>query len=139
MTWRKWTREEMLAWFAEFDDETLEEAWCAARDHYAPQTETENFICRGCRYWVPGIECEAPESMGITSYKDCEKAVTADPLSWLSRIKDCFAEEGKEAYYAGQELDDCPYDDGTDGEYGWQKGWREASGFENELRYGGMP
>ena len=37
--------------------------------------------------------------------------------------EDCFYEEGREAYEEGADLKDCPYDEGTDGQEGWKKGW----------------
>lgn len=124
--WKKRTRDEMLAWFATLDEETLERVWCGARDRNAPETYEENFICRGCRHWVPGIECEAPASMGIKSYKDCEVAVAQSSLAWLSRMKDPFVEEGVSAFLDGSDKSDCPYAEGSDGQSGWLRGWNEA-------------
>jgi hypothetical protein len=40
---------------------------------------------------------------------------------------DIFFLEGQEAYYDCGDWADCPYPDGTDGEYGWHKGWHSAS------------
>lgn len=40
--------------------------------------------------------------------------------------KDPFYKEGYEDYLNGADLKDCPYLDGTDGEYGWVKGWKAA-------------
>lgn len=41
-------------------------------------------------------------------------------------FKDEFTQEGYDAYYLGDDRSDCPYGDGTDGEYGWLKGWSMA-------------
>ncbi len=131
--WKKKTREDMLAWFASLDDKMLEAVWKEARDDHFPETSEENFICRGCRHWVPGIDCEAPVSMGIKSYRDCEKAVTENPISWLSRMKDPFIEEGREAFRSGNSKDECPYDEGTDGQNGWQIGWDEESALDVDM------
>ena len=130
--WKKTTREEKLAWFATLSDGMLEEVWRSARDRNFPETSEENFICRGCRHWVTGIACEAPKSMGVETYKDCEAAVTTDPLAWLSRMKDPFIEEGREDHKAGIDRDECPYDEGTDGEAGWKTGWNEMEAIAAE-------
>jgi len=115
----------MLALFSTLVYETLDSVGRLARDRHAPGMSEENFICRGCRHWVPGIECGAPDSMGVKSYKDCEKAVTDDPLAWLSRMKDPFVEEGRTAFHDGSDRTECPYEEGTDGQAGWLKGWDE--------------
>ena len=39
---------------------------------------------------------------------------------------DEFYLDGHESYRMGTSLDECPFDEGTDGEYGWKKGWRQA-------------
>ena len=44
----------------------------------------------------------------------------------LNLGEDCFFEEGKEAFREGCDLEGCPYDEGTDGEFGWKRGWRFA-------------
>jgi ribosome modulation factor len=41
-------------------------------------------------------------------------------------VRDCFFVEGVEAHAAGYDKGDCPYDEGTDGEVGWLKGWAHA-------------
>lgn len=39
-------------------------------------------------------------------------------------MTDPFFEEGREAYFASfADWGDCPYPDGSDGEFGWHKGW----------------
>ena len=40
---------------------------------------------------------------------------------------DPFYNEGYEAYEEGVDFDECPYDEGTDGQTGWTKGWRAAN------------
>jgi ribosome modulation factor len=46
-------------------------------------------------------------------------------MGW-SDMGDPFVEEGREAFRDGWDRDECPYDEGTDGQYGWLKGWDEA-------------
>lgn len=41
-------------------------------------------------------------------------------------MSDCFYDEGYQAYFDGADKSDCPYDDGTDGQFGWIKGWIAA-------------
>lgn len=48
------------------------------------------------------------------------------------RQKDPFFEEGYSDFHIGYEIDDCPYSEGTDGEYGWQSGWHAAYKNESE-------
>lgn len=36
---------------------------------------------------------------------------------------DPFVKEGMEAFRDGQDREDCPYEEGTDGQFGWLKGW----------------
>ena len=43
-------------------------------------------------------------------------------------MNDPFFEEGYEAFRDGCDISDCPYDEGTDGQCGWIKGWRKAYG-----------
>lgn len=130
--WKRKTRQEMLDWFSTLDDDMLEKVWREARDRHFPKTMEENFICRGCHHNVPGLDCTAPKSMGITSHKDCEKAVSSDPLEWLLRVKDPLFEEGREDFEFGYELEDCPHDSGTDGEVSWKNGWRKASALSRD-------
>jgi ribosome modulation factor len=40
---------------------------------------------------------------------------------------DCFFEEGQQDYKDGIDLEECPYDEGTDGQYGWIRGWKEEN------------
>lgn len=42
-------------------------------------------------------------------------------------MDDCFYIEGREAYREGAPREDCPYAEGTDGEFGWLKGWDAAA------------
>jgi len=130
--WKHKTREEMLTWFAEMSDDQLAEAWRDSRDKLLPETFEENFICRGCRYGVKGVGCTARSSVGIKSYKDCEAEVSANSVNWLSRMRDPFEEEGIKAYVDGVLEEDCPYDDGTDGEFGWITGWHFAQKREEQ-------
>jgi ribosome modulation factor len=44
-----------------------------------------------------------------------------EPLSFLP---DPFFSEGFTAALNGNDLGDCPYDEGTDGREGWVTGWR---------------
>lgn len=39
---------------------------------------------------------------------------------------DEFTQEGYDGYYLGDVRSDCTYDEGTDGQYGWLKGWSIA-------------
>jgi hypothetical protein len=45
----------------------------------------------------------------------------------MSELTDPFFLEGQEAYQNGCERSDCSYDDGTDGQAGWMRGWFKAS------------
>ena len=126
--WKRQTREEILAWFAALDDETLVSVWRYSRDGHFPETLEENFICRSCRHYVPGVACDAPESLGVKSYKDCENAVSENAIHWLSRMKDPFVEEGRQAWHDGYDKTECPYDEGTDGQFGWIQGWEDEDG-----------
>lgn len=40
--------------------------------------------------------------------------------------EDPFFAEGYESYHEGADITDCSYPEGSDGEYGWKKGWRFA-------------
>ena len=124
--WIKRTREEKLALFQLLDDEYLDKVWMDTRDTYFPDTFDENFICRSCRFFYMG-ECIAPSSLGIKNYKDCEDMVTQNPLIWLVRAKDPFIEEGIQDFNDGVNREDCPYNEGTDGECGWLQGWDKAN------------
>lgn len=42
------------------------------------------------------------------------------------RMKDDFFRTGYEDYKNWYEYEDCPYDEGTDSEYGWRSGWMQA-------------
>ena len=130
--WKPVTREEMLTWFANRTDDQLAQAWCWSRDKILPETYEENFICRGCRWGIKGVGCTAPASMGVKSYKDCEAAVSENPISWLSRMRDPFEEDGFSAYNDGLPSDFCPYDDDTDGRVGWLRGWCRARDREQQ-------
>jgi len=44
----------------------------------------------------------------------------------MEEFVDCFFEEGFHSYEAGSDYEECPYDEGTDGEYGWKQGWKKA-------------
>ena len=48
-------------------------------------------------------------------------------------FKDPFVQEGYDDFFQGYEKEDCPYDDGTDGECGWKKGHRKAELVEKQL------
>jgi len=50
----------------------------------------------------------------------------------IDPFEDPFYCEGYDAYYDGADEQDCPYDEGTDGQDGWLKGWREANRREDE-------
>lgn len=41
-------------------------------------------------------------------------------------MTDHLYQEGFDAFFEGADREDCPYEEGTDGQYGWLKGWREA-------------
>jgi ribosome modulation factor len=41
--------------------------------------------------------------------------------------------EGVDAFWSGADKSDCPYKEGTDGQYGWLKGWRGAELREKRL------
>ena len=45
--------------------------------------------------------------------------------------EDPFFVEGYEDYHDCSDMEDCPYPEGSDGEFGWKKGWRFADK-ENE-------
>ena len=47
---------------------------------------------------------------------------------------DPFFNEGYGAYEEGVDFDDCPYAEGTDGQYGWRMGWNAADANEMEDR-----
>lgn len=42
-------------------------------------------------------------------------------------LKDPFYIEGYNDYNLGYDISDCPYCEGTDGEYGWKKGYMAAN------------
>lgn len=47
--------------------------------------------------------------------------------SGIGMETDCFFEEGYAAFTTeGADWADCPYDTGTDEEYGWHWGWEKA-------------
>jgi ribosome modulation factor len=46
--------------------------------------------------------------------------------------KDPFFEEGYNDYKEGSDKEDCPYDEGTDGQFGWLRGYRRAQCEEYE-------
>ena len=39
---------------------------------------------------------------------------------------DCFYQQGMDDYFDGDAEQDCPYPEGTDGQWGWLKGWKAA-------------
>ena len=41
----------------------------------------------------------------------------------MENINDPLFKEGADAFYEGAEYEDCPYAEGTDGEFGWKRGW----------------
>ena len=41
----------------------------------------------------------------------------------MSELTDPFFLEGQDDYNDGSDRSDCPYDEGTDGQAGWRKGW----------------
>ena len=47
-------------------------------------------------------------------------------------FKDCFFEEGYHDFFYGYSKNECPYDEGTDGEFGWLIGWEKARSLEND-------
>jgi ribosome modulation factor len=50
--------------------------------------------------------------------------------------QDPLEREGYEAYFDGADLDDCPHDEGTDGQNAWRKGWKKAD-LEEEFELNG--
>ena len=42
---------------------------------------------------------------------------------------ECFFVEGRDAWGEGYDRNECPYDDGTDGQFGWLFGWDTAENF----------
>ena len=46
----------------------------------------------------------------------------------LENMKDCFFKEGYDGNKDGYDKEDCPYEEGTDGQYGWIKGWNYGEG-----------
>jgi len=52
----------------------------------------------------------------------------------LKKDIDCFYQEGHDDYLDGAERE-SPYEDGTDGEYGWNRGW-DAGSREKYGEYG---
>lgn len=46
--------------------------------------------------------------------------------STIADTPDPFWQEGYEAFFDGLGLEECPYGEGTDGEFGWKHGWRDA-------------
>ncbi len=45
---------------------------------------------------------------------------------------DCFYREGFADYFDAISLADCPYPEGTDGQYGWMTGWQDAKIIDDE-------
>jgi ribosome modulation factor len=48
-------------------------------------------------------------------------------------LLDPFYMEGFDDFHLGYEKEDCPYDEGTDGQYGWLKGWKAANEKEQSI------
>jgi ribosome modulation factor len=46
---------------------------------------------------------------------------------------DPFFKEGFDDFYQGYSKEECPYDEGTDGQCGWLKGFRAAELEEKQL------
>ncbi|MEN6379230.1 MAG: hypothetical protein ABFD15_06600 [Methanofastidiosum sp.] len=44
----------------------------------------------------------------------------------MNNQEDDFLKQGYEDFVAGEDYEECPWDEGTDGEYGWKKGWKQA-------------
>lgn len=44
----------------------------------------------------------------------------------MDKFKDDFYKDGYNDFVFGADLKECPWDEGTDGEYGWQMGWKQA-------------
>lgn len=51
--------------------------------------------------------------------------------------EDVFVGEGREAFRQGAERADCPHDEGTDGEFGWRRGYDLEA--EQSRRSNGKP
>lgn len=48
------------------------------------------------------------------------------------QCKDEFFEAGYLDFKNGIDYDECPWDEGTDGEFGWKQGWKHASRGESK-------
>lgn len=133
----------MLAWFASLDGVKLEEAWRHARDTLEPKSIRDNFICRACRHWVPGIACAVGKD-----FKACEREVIADPTAWSSREENSVIAEGRAAFRLLKDecgcrrcqasINDardaqCKYEKGSVKEAQWKTGWDEAVAFEKAV------
>lgn len=44
-------------------------------------------------------------------------------------MKDQFFCEGRDAWGENIDREDCPYESGSDGEFGWLMGWDTAQGY----------
>lgn len=83
----------------------------------------ECWPCVVCRQFVEvGGTCKA----GRTATQCSKEMASNDGRLLIFMLKDPFMEEGKEAFEQGVEHKDNPYDEGTDGSYGWHLGWRQA-------------
>lgn len=83
----------------------------------------ECWPCVLCRQFAEvGGACKA----GRTTTQCSKEIASNNGRLLIFMLKDPFMEEGKEAFEQSTEYDDNPYDDGTDGSYGWHLGWRQA-------------
>lgn len=56
------------------------------------------------------------------NYCTIKDSITSNECKEFSSI-DAFFNSGREDNSMGVDIEECPYDDGTDGEYGWKLGW----------------
>lgn len=66
-------------------------------------------------------EC-LPGSIGVSKIL-CYDHGDAVATTWID--SDEFTDAGRAAFLNGTTIDECPYDEGTDGETGWKLGWME--------------
>ena len=72
-------------------------------------------------------------SIANIAQEKCIKDLETANMVLKHRLVDDFFEEGFLANQDGCDLVNCPYDEGTDGEFGWKNGWREAQKEQDNL------
>lgn len=93
---------------------------------------TQCWPCVVCRQFAEvGEACNA----GRTADQCSKEIASSDGRLSLLMIKDPFVEEGAQDYDEGCDINECPYEEGTDGQTGWRIGWREAKEREEQGAY----